>query len=343
MRRVKLGGLRSAHADERSTQMTPGRSILPALAALALALPFSAAAQEMTPYPFCTVCPAAAERPTPRSGFWYDVDRPGSSMTLENQGGIWAGVYYGYDEAGDATWYLYSGIPERAVEGTGYWTLESELLQYTGGNCIDCAAQEPETIGSRGQLELSVVQRNLIRYRVDGGETHTMQPLVWGTHMKSLLPEAPETRLPQMDDPSWGDPAAVANSWVVTERGVRFSGSEVRVRNVYWLESWAAWKSSWDSHFGVYEWDAPSPPVTGIRILCGTAADWRWRSGFYRMPESLSDQLGDAQVCVLAAPNPWERKIDWFIAQPGDVGDDYFFAVAVDGRSVLEGTRLFYR
>jgi hypothetical protein len=341
MRRVKLGGLRSAHADERSTQMTPGRSILPALAALALALPFSAAAQEMTPYPFCTVCPAAAERPTPRSGFWYDVDRPGSSMTLENQGGIWAGVYYGYDEAGAATWYLYSGIPERAVEGTGYWTLESELLQYTGGNCIDCAAQEPETTGSRGQLELSVVQRNLIRYRVDGGETHTMQPLVWGTHMKSLLPEAPETRLPQFDWALWEDDP-VDEAWVMTERGERLGPAEIKVINsLRWFSPWEQVADSYLARMSLVSEDELDPPPPGFTVFCGKAEDWPY-SGTFAVPRPLRDQLGDAAVCLIQTQETG-MGVRWFVAQPGDVGDDYFFAVAADGRSVLEGTRLFYR
>ncbi|MCK9540141.1 hypothetical protein [Dokdonella sp.] len=326
--------------------MTPGRSILTLFGALAFTLPIAAGAQEMTPYPFCTVCPAAAERPSPRSGFWYDVDRPGSSMTLENQGGTWAGVYYGYDDSGAATWYLYSGVPERAAEGTGYWKLEAELLTYASGNCIDCDAEAPELTGSRGTLELAVVQRNVIRYRVDGGETHTMEPLVWGTHMKALLPDAPEARLPLMDDPTigWDDPSQVAASWVVTERGERIGGPQVKVRGVHWLSSWEPMQSSWLSFLGTYAWNDPSPPVTPIHVLCGNTADWTgWPLGFYRIPDALREQLGDAQVCILAVPYYAENKTGWFVAQPGDVGDDYFFAVAADGRSVLEGTRLFYR
>jgi hypothetical protein len=74
---------------------------------------------------FCSVCPAALERPTPRSGFWADPDRAGSSMTLENQNGTWGGVYYGYDTHGAATWYTFSGVPERAQQGVAYWTLDA--------------------------------------------------------------------------------------------------------------------------------------------------------------------------------------------------------------------------
>ena len=333
------------HVRFTSHTIAPGFFALGALALATLALPFTASAEEMPPSPFCTVCPAAAERPTPRSGFWHDVDRPGSSMTLENQGGIWAGVYYGYDEAGTATWYLYSGIPEHAAEGTGYWTLDADLLQFTGGNCIQCEAGEPEMTGSRGRLELSVVQRNLIRYRVDGGETHTMQPLVWGTQMKPVSEDAAEVRLPQMEYPdfSWDDPAYAAASWVVTERGERIGGTKVKVHEVYWLQPWEAWKSSWRSLLGPHEWNVPSPPPPLISILCGTVSDWESHLDGLRVPETLRDQLGDAQACILAMPNVLEGETDWFVAQPGDIGDDYFFAVAADGLSVLEGTRLFYR
>jgi hypothetical protein len=79
----------------------------------------------------------------------------------------------------------------------------------------------------------------------------------------------------------------------------------------------------------------------GFTVFCGKAEDWPY-SGTFAVPRPLRDQLGDAAVCLIQTQETG-MGVRWFVAQPGDVGDDYFFAVAADGRSVLEGTRLFYR
>ena len=277
----------------------------------------------------------------PRSGFWIDPDRAGSSLTLENQNGTWAGVYYGYDAEGKATWYLFSGVPERAEQGTAYWTLSAELLQFQNGNDIDSDAQAPEQTGSRGTLQLTVVQRNLIRYSVDGGATHTLQPFVWGTPMQALLPQAPQARLPMITSPEPEGP--IGTPWVVTVRGEGLPDYEPMqaLWTMFWLSPWSpSWSASADSYYSSLSerWaDMMSPPPPGVRMMCGVAEDWR-----PTLPQDLRTQLGDTPMCIFQAES-LELRGTYFIAQLGDVGDDYFFAVAADGRTVLEGTRLLYR
>jgi hypothetical protein len=169
-----------------------------------------------------------------------------------------------------------------------------------------------------------------------------MQPLVWGTAMQHLFPTVPEARLPMIGMPSQDD-ASLGAAWLVTQRGESVTaGAPILVRDFYWLNSWWAWEQSQASVLGIYLSENMSPPPPAIRILCGKATDWL--PYYQSVPQELLTQLGDAPMCILEVqPRTVEERTAWFVAQPGDIGDDYFFAVAADGKSVLEGTRLFYR
>ncbi|THD12418.1 hypothetical protein B1808_13100 [Pseudofulvimonas gallinarii] len=92
---------------------------------------------------------------------WWDPQRSGTGMNMEVQNGVLVGTWHGFDETGAPIWYQFSGALEPIAESdTGYWTLEADLVHFTGGNCIDCDYQPSEVVGVRGSIELTVLQRN---------------------------------------------------------------------------------------------------------------------------------------------------------------------------------------
>ena len=305
------------------------------LAGLAWLLAGSVAWAEQGPrVPPCDGCPTSQERPQPRGGFWYDPARSGSGMTLDVQNGVLAGAYYGYDAQGRPTWYLFSGALQPAEQPAGYWTLSADLLEFAGGNCIDCQYQRPEVARVRARLHLTVVQRNLISYRLDDGEVFRMQPLVWGTPMQTLFPAVTDLLLPQFDSSGdSGDP------WVLSVRGAAIDVPPLLAKGVYWVKTevrvdTATYSMQFDDRI------AASPPMHDPTYLqCGSTT--QWPTGPAGLPDRLRERLGTTPVCILRVYS--HQGTLFYTAPLGDLSDDYFIFTAEDGRSVIEGQRLLYR
>src|SRR5690606_39169025 len=194
-----------------------------AIFAAVVTLASPALAQHGPQVPPCEGCPTSAtERPTPRPGMWWDPQRSGTGMNMEVQNGVLVGTWHGFDETGAPIWYQFSGALEPIEESdTGYWTLEADLVHFTGGNCIDCDYQPSEVVGVRGSIELTVLQRNLISYRIDGGDEYRMQPLVWGTPMSQIFEGESDLGLPMLPEGYRVSPWALGDDmapWVLVLR-----------------------------------------------------------------------------------------------------------------------------
>lgn len=299
--------------------------------------------------PPCEGCPTSSERPFPRSGFWFDPGRSGTGFTFEVQRGIIGGAYYGFDPAGARTWFIFSGALEPSVAPGEYWSMEADLLEFTGGACIDCDYQPNLPPQVRHRLRLSVLQRNLIAYSIDGGPEFRVQPLVWGTQMNQLAPSYSDFGLPTFPSVNFFSGAlfpegAGFTPWIITIRDP--SDSQRNLAN-YLFPLNLRWT------VGFLQSEAPGRPmlsaqvqfprgttesVTNVFVTCND------KEGFLAgaVPASVLQGIGAGVFCMVRIPGTGVEQFDYFFGPLGNVGDDYFFATAPDGR-VIEGVRLLYR
>lgn len=314
--------------------------IVGAIFAAVVTLASPALAQHGPQVPPCEGCPTSAtERPTPRPGMWWDPARSGTGMNLEVQNGVLVGTWHGFDETGAPIWYQFSGALEPIAESdTGYWTLEADLVHFAGGNCIDCDYQPSEVVGVRGSIELTVLQRNLISYRIDGGAEYRMQPLVWGTPMPQIFEGESDLGLPMLPEGYRVSPWALGDDmapWVLV---LRIPNPPTRD---YLVSSVVMWGRPGSPHLTPYsinflQSDGPSL-LFSIYMECWNFMD----GGIPSMPDSLRQRLGSDPACVLRRP-VGPGVFEFYAGPLGNVGDDYFFLTAEDG-SVIEGHRLLYR
>jgi hypothetical protein len=273
---------------------------------------------------------------------WWDPARDGTGMNLEVQNGVVVGTWHGFDEDGDAVWYQFSGrLVPVAESGTGYWTLEAPLAEFVGGSCLDCPYRPSEVRDIRGTIDLTVVQRNLISYRIDGGDIYRMQPLVWGTPMPQQFPEVADHGQPMFPEDERVSEWALANGmtpWVLITR------TPDPADRMYLNSSAIFWVSSGTSattvpYFMSFFQIFPNNPELYVPVNMSCATVDALNLG--ALPQSLVERLGEEPLCVL-------RRVvgtaifKWYVAPLGDIGDDYFIMTAEDG-SVIEGHRLLYR
>jgi hypothetical protein len=135
----------------------------------------------------CEDCPEFSDPPLPETGIWGNPDQTGLGFMLEVQGGRVGGFYFGYDDSGEATWYMVAGELEAIDEPVRGWRLVTELEALTDGPCINCPWQSAELAEPGGEVEFVFEQRAFGRYRIDQGPWQNVQPLVFGSLLAPLL------------------------------------------------------------------------------------------------------------------------------------------------------------
>lgn len=302
-------------------------------------------AQQGPRIPPCEGCPISpTERPYPRAGMWWDPARSGTGMNLEAQNGIVVGTWHGFDEEGDPIWYQFSGELEPVTDGNagdGYWTVDAPLAEFVGGSCLDCPFRPAEVAGVRGTISLTVVQRNLISYRIDDGEEYRMQPLVWGTPMPQIFPEVADHGQPMYPDDErvseWA-PGVGQVPWVlITRTPDPPDRMYLNSTSIFWVKSGSSQVSAPYS-MAFFQRFPNSPELyVPINMHCGSVGN----DTLGTLPDSLLERLGPEPVCILRRVIG-TAMFKFYVAPLGDIGDDYFFMTAEDG-SVIEGHRLLYR
>lgn len=295
--------------------------------------------------PPCEGCPVAVERPYPRSGFWYDPQRSGTGFTIEMQQGVLSGAYYGFDETGARTWYIFSGALQPSEQPGEYWAVETDLLEFSGGACIDCAHRPNLPPQARHRMRLTVLQRNLISYSLDGGPEFRLQPLVYGTQMAQLAPQYSDLGLFQRPE----DPVFQNRSpWQITVRDPTTPQNQ-NVRNLFraaglrWSRGFTRGEGASSQIVASFLWY----PLGSNEILGGYDVFCDDRAGFAApsiplVPDEVLAGIGPGVFCVVRTIGESVGTSSYFIGPLGNFGDDYFFATAADGR-IIEGIRLRYR
>jgi hypothetical protein len=134
------------------------------------------------PFVPCPDCENRIHRPYPASGAWANLFRPGSGFNLVVQNGFLIGFYYGYDESGQPTWYLFNGplvAPE--VDKSVLWTLEAPIYHVSGGNCFACPYHPPESEQPAGAIRLEFTQKNFASFQFDDGPKETMTTFLFAS------------------------------------------------------------------------------------------------------------------------------------------------------------------
>jgi len=296
--------------------------------------------------PPCEGCPVAVERPYPRSGFWYDPQRSGTGFTIEMQQGVLSGAYYGFDETGARTWYIFSGALQPSEQPGEYWAVETDLLEFSGGACIDCAHRPNLPPQARHRMRLTVLQRNLISYSLDGGPEFRLQPLVYGTQMAQLVPEHSDFGLFRApDDATFRN----RSPWMITVRDHVTPTNQniwdvVRAGGVRWSSGFRQSEAAGRPVIADFTWY----PLGSIEIITDYSVFCNDRAGFAAgtpvpfVPAEALAELGPGVFCVVRTRGETVGTSSYFIGPLGNFGDDYFFATAADGR-IIEGIRLRYR
>jgi hypothetical protein len=179
------------------------RSILIFFAVGLLASAAPVSGQTEGPIP-CIGCPDLRVSSYPETGLWYTPDEPGTGFMFEVQGGILVGYYYLYDDDGRPQWLMVSGpLDESDTEGV-MWELETPLLQFSGGRCLDCDHTPAELDDSPGTLRLEFFQRNAARFQVDELPSRDIVTLTYGTAVESVFEPFSDFRLPDLiHSPYW--------------------------------------------------------------------------------------------------------------------------------------------
>ncbi len=296
--------------------------------------------------PPCEGCPVSSERPYPRSGFWYDPQRSGSGFSIEMQQGILSGAFYGFDETGARTWYIFNGTLQPSEQPGEYWTVETDLLEFSGGGCIDCEHRPNLPPQVRHRMRLTVLQRNLISYSLDGGPQFRVQPLVYGTEMPRLYPQTSDLGLPNYANLNvfGGSPLHVDagyTPWILTTRNPdqRNFPYYLWTYGMRWSDGFRQGENTGRPVASYLSLEYITESVTDMEIICNSRERMTQSSD---IPPALLEGIGPGEFCVVRVPGAGVGVYDFYIAPLGNFGDDYFFATAADGR-VIEGMRLLYR
>lgn len=309
--------------------------------ALALTLINLAAVADEGPYaPACSGCPEYTTPPYPHSGHWHNPYRSGTGINIDVQNGIVTAIYYGYRDDGTSVWFLASGELVQSEKQNVYWELEADLLETSNGEPVNGSYRQPDH-EAVGTLHLEILQRHLIRLRIDEGAAQRMVPLMYGSESVALFEPDSDVRFPTFGEVVNGseEPTQPYTAWLIVQRdpdgetawGYGYSGPLPHWGRLFELEnSGIAW-------YLFQYFDAPPHSVQSASIECGGKSDLA-----AEYPSLFDTIEGDDPLCIAWAftGNPPDGERVYFMPI-GNMGDRRFTAVSEDGW-VMEGYRLGY-
>lgn len=128
----------------------------------------------------CPECSEIQYKPLPKSGNWFNPEQSGVGFNLEIQNTTILGYYYGYTEAGDSMWAMFSGKLNKVEDGDALWTISTDLVEVSGGQCINCDYQFYSDIEKIGDIELTFNRLGHATYQINEGAIQNIVPLYFG-------------------------------------------------------------------------------------------------------------------------------------------------------------------
>lgn len=128
----------------------------------------------------CPECSEMQYKPLPKSGNWYNPEQSGVGFNFEIQNTTILGYYYGYTEAGDSMWAMFSGKLTKVDDGDALWTITTDLVEASGGQCINCNYQFYDNLEKIGDIELTFNRLGHASYQINEGDSQNIVPLYFG-------------------------------------------------------------------------------------------------------------------------------------------------------------------
>jgi len=311
--------------------------------ALAGLLAASLAMADSGPWiPPCTDCPQFTRPPLPHTGHWQNPERPGTGINIDVQNGIMAAMYYGYREDGTSVWLLASGQLQPSDADDVYWELEADLHEAMGGQPPGGPHQEPD-MEVAGQIHIEIMQRNLLRFSINGSETERMVPLMFGSASKNYFPEVSDYRMPNFEESGELDlanPSLQAKTpWLISETspdeqtawGFALTGPFTHHGSAFYGNTLRLLRYRFSFI------DSPVHSQPSATIACGRIDDL---AEVY--PDTMEGMSGEEPICVAwSFANNDPANLRRYFMPIGNMGDRRFTAVSEEGW-VMQGFRLMY-
>ena len=128
----------------------------------------------------CPECSDIQYKHLPKSGNWYNPEQSGVGFNFEIQNTTILGYYYGYTQAGDSMWAMFSGKLTKAEDGDALWTINADLMEASGGQCINCDYQFYDNVEKIGDIELTFNRLGHATYQINEGASQNIVPLYFG-------------------------------------------------------------------------------------------------------------------------------------------------------------------
>lgn len=166
----------------------------------------------------------------PHTGAWFARDGSNTGFFLDIQNGTLAGVYFGFDDAGDNVWLLFNGSLQQAPSPDSDidWTLQASLTRSANGGCIlNCGADDnpPRTTEAVADIQIEFNGRSSATFSIDSGDSTAIIPLFFGT--PAIVSEVPDGLFAQPN---------IEGTWVVA-RGTLASDDDGNPASLQFAES----------------------------------------------------------------------------------------------------------
>lgn len=163
----------------------------------------------------CVGCESPAARSFPETGIWDNPDNSGSGFVIEVQNGVLVAYYFGYDEQGDADWFVLSAPLEESDESGVMWEAEGNPVRLSQGSCLGCDYQEPDLETDEEAVRFEFLQRANARVILADGQEQFIVPFAFGSPARTFFPGETDFRLPTLEgtlEPEFNEP----KDWVFT-------------------------------------------------------------------------------------------------------------------------------
>ncbi len=253
-------------------------------------------------------------------------------------------MYYGYREDGTSIWLLTSGDLQPSDADDVYWELKADLLEVGGGFPVGTELADGShhdlDVMVAGEIHIEIMQRNLLRFSVNGGPIERMVPMVFGSHTSNYFPELSDYRLPNFEEGRELDVGSdqPVTPWMLVEMnpdGESRWGYAYSSRYPHWG---SAHFSSFYGFMGYSFWfyDAVPHIAESAHVTCGPIDKLA-----VVYPRAMAGHEGNEPLCIawtfVPVPGEWRT----YFMPLGNFGDRRFTAVSEDGW-VLEAYRLSY-
>ena len=266
----------------------------------------------------CVDCEQYTARTEPHNGMWYNQDQTAQGFSIDVQNGTLFGVYYGYDQSGNAIWQTFTGELVPATEVGVMWVVDATLNQFSNSNCFNCEV-EGFDLADGGSIQVKFRHKNYASISIDGGVEQYFTPFVFGHAATADFPEQTGYLLPDLRG-MWNIVYRIKDSAVTTSVPDQwgFSSRMVHIR----FKNFTQTPEGLEVWYAVAEY-APPPEI----LLSGTISC------------KLKDVDGQLQgpICKLDdyVPfwfDPLGVRREWFFPL-GGLGAYRMFGETVDGHT----------